>query len=216
MNYTELVQEVSDYTENTFSTADINTFITQAETRIYNTIQFTSLRKTAAITFVANSPYLDCPADFIASQSFAVIQVGVYSFLLNKDQTFIREAYSNPASTGTPKYYAIYGPQDANIKELKFIVGPTPATALAGELQYFFYPESITVASSGSTWLSENFSPILLYGALVEAYTQMKGDPDILAQYENKYKEAIALAKKLGDGTMKTDAYRSGGGRMAG
>ena len=214
MNYTELVTTVEDYTENTFSTADMNTFITQAETRIYNTIQFPSLRKTASLVFATSNPYMDAPSDFIAVQSFAVINSGVYSFMLNKDANFIREAYSNPATTGVPKYYALYGPQDADVKELKFLFGPTPASPLVVELQYFYYPESITVAASGNTWLSENFSPILLYGTLVEAYTQMKGDPDMIAQYENKYKEAIALAKKLGDGTMKTDAYRSGGGRI--
>ena len=214
MNYTELVQAVSDYTENTFSERDMALFVTQAEKRIYNTIQFPNLRKTAAIAFVANSPYLDCPADFIASQSFAVIVTGAYSFLLNKDPSFIREAYPNPNSTGTPKYYALYGPQDAAPTELQFLVGPTPPTALAGELQYFFYPESITTVAGGQTWLGDNFDPVLLYGSLVEAYTQMKGEADMLALYDTKYKEAIALAKKLGDGTMKTDAYRSGGGRI--
>lgn len=214
MNYTELVQAVSDYTENTFSERDMALFVTQAEKRIYNTIQFPNLRKTTAINFVAASPYLDCPADFIAVQSFAVIVAGAYSFLLNKDPNFIREAYPNPNNTGTPKYYALYGPQDAVATELKLLIGPTPPTALAGELQYFAYPESITTVAGGQTWLGDNFDPVLLYGTLVEAYTQMKGEADMLALYDTKYKEAIALAKKLGDGTMKTDAYRSGGGRI--
>lgn len=214
MNYAALVIAVQDYTENTFSTADINTFIVQAEQRIYQTIQFPNLNKTAAINFIAADPYVDCPSDFIAAQSFAVVDTGVYSYLLNKDVTFIREAYSNSATTGTPKYYAVYGPQDASPIALKFLVGPTPGTGVTGELQYFFYPESITVAASGRTWLGDNFDPVLLYGTLVEAYTQMKGEADMLALYDTKYKEAITLAKKLGDGTMKTDAYRSGGGRM--
>lgn len=214
MTYTELVTAVQDYLENTFSTADISLFIKQAETRTYNTIEFPSLSKTAAITFVANDPYLACPTDFIAAQSFAVIVSGVYTFLSNKDPNFMREAYSSPTSTGTPKYYAVYGPTVADVKLLRFIVGPTPPSALTGELQYFYYPESITVAVSGRTWLGDNFDPILLYGTLVEAYTQMKGDADMIALYDSKYKEAIALAKKLGDGRMKTDDYRSGGGRI--
>lgn len=216
MTYTELVTAVQDYTENTFSTADLNLFIKQAETRIYNTIQFANLRKTATINFVANSPYVDCPADFIAPQSFAVVASGVYSYLLDKDPNFMREAYPVPATTGTPKYYAIYGPQDADAKELKFIVAPTPSTGVTGELQYFFYPESITTVVGGRTWLGDNFDPILLYGTLVEAYTQMKGEADMMAVYDTKYKEAIALAKRLGDVVMKTDAYRTGGGRVKG
>jgi hypothetical protein len=216
VNYAALVAAVQDYTENTFSTVDMNLFITQAETRIYNTIEFPNVSKTATITFVANDPYLACPTDFIAAQSFAVIVSGVYTFLQNKDPNFMREAYSAPTATGTPKYYAIYGPTVADNKLLRFIVGPTPASALSGELQYFYYPESITTVVGGQTWLGDNFSPILLYGTLVEAYTQMKGDADMITLYDSKYKEAIALAKKLGDGRMKTDDYRSGGGRIQG
>lgn len=215
MNYTELVTAVSDYTENAFSTADMNVFITQAERRIYQTVRFPNLNKTVALTFVANSPYLDCPADFLASNAFAVVTAGVYSYLLNKDPNFIREAYSSATETGTPKYYTISGPQDADAKELKFMVGPTPATALPVELQYFYYPESITTVAGGRTWLGDNFDPVLFYGTLVEAYTQMKGETDMMAQYEKKYQEAMALAKKYGDGTIKTDSYRSGGGRVS-
>ena len=217
MNYTELVTAVSDYTENTFSTADMNLFIKQAETRIYQTVQFPNLNKTATLAFTPNDRFLNCPSDFLASNTFAVISAtGEYSFLLNKNIGFIREAYANPATTGVPKYYAIAGEQDADAKELKFVVGPTPATALAVELQYFYYPESITTVVGGRTWLGDNFDPVLLYGALVEAYTQMKGEADMVALYDSKYKEAIALAKRYGDGSMKTDAYRSGGGRIAG
>ena len=217
MNYTELVTAVSDYTENTFSTADINLFIKQAETRIYQTISFPNLNKTATLNFVANNRFLDCPADYLATNTFAVISAtGVYSYLLNKNVGFIREAYPTVAETGVPKYYAIAGQQDADAKELKFIVGPTPATALSVELQYFYYPESITTVAGGRTWLGDNFDPVLLYGTLVEAYTQMKGEADMLALYDTKYKEAITLAKRYGDATMKTDSYRSGGGRMAG
>lgn len=217
MNYTALVTAVQDYTENTFSTADINLFIVQAETRIYQTVSFPNLNKTVTLNFVASNRFLDCPADYLATNTFAVIDAtGAYSYLLNKNIGFIREAYPVIAATGVPKYYAIAGTQDANAKELKFMVGPTPATALAVELQYFYYPESITTVSGGQTWLGDNFDPVLLYGTLVEAYTQMKGEADMLALYDSKYKEAIALAKRYGDGTMKTDSYRSSGGRIAG
>lgn len=215
MLYSELVTAVQDYTENTFSTADINLFIKQAETRIYQTIKFANLNKTVSLAFVPNNRFLDCPSDYLATNTFAVISAtGEYSYLLNKDVGFIREAYPNPATTGVPKYYTTAGTQVADAKELRFMVGPTPATALAVELQYFYYPESITTVVGERTWLGDNFDPILLYGTLVEAYTQMKGEADMLALYDTKYKEAIALAKKYGDGTMKTDSFRSSGGRV--
>lgn len=192
----------------------MNLFIKQAETRIYHTVRFPNLNKTAALSFVANNPVLDCPTDFLASNSFAVVVGGVYSYLLNKDSNFIREAYNTVAETGTPKYYSIVGTSTGDAKELQFLVGPTPPSALPIVLQYFFYPESITTVAGGQTWLGDNFDPVLLYGTLVEAYTQMKGEADMLALYDTKYKEAIALAKKYGDGSMKTDSYRSGGDRM--
>jgi hypothetical protein len=211
-----LIQTVSDYTENTFSAADMATFVRQAETRIYQTIQFPNLNKTATLAFTPNNRFLDCPSDFLSTNTFAVVDAtGAYSYLLNKNVGFIREAYPTVTETGVPKYYAIAGQQDADAKELKFIVGPTPATALSVELQYFYYPESITTVAGGRTWLGDNFDPVLLYGTLVEAYTQMKGEADMLALYDTKYKEAIALAKRYGDGAMKTDSYRSSGGRIA-
>lgn len=192
-------------------------FIKQAETRIYQTVRFPNLNKTVSMAFAPGVPYVDCPDDFLAPNSFAVISAtGVYSYLLNKDSNFIREAYSTVAETGVPKYYATLGAQDADPLALRFLVGPTPNALLPIELQYFYYPESITTVAGGETWLGDNFDPVLLYGTLVEAYTQMKGEADMLALYDTKYKEAITLAKRYGDGTMKTDSYRSGGGRMAG
>lgn len=216
MNYTELVTAVSNFLENTFSTADMNVFITQAERRIYQTVQFPNLNKTAALAFTPNDRFLNCPADFLAPNTFAVISAtGDYSYLLNKNIGFIREAYANPNTTGVPKYYAIAGEQVADAKELRFMVGPTPATALAVELQYFYYPESITTVAGGRTWLGDTFDPVLFYGTLVEAYTHMKGEADLMAVYEKKYQEALVLAKKYGDGTLKTDSYRSSGGRVS-
>jgi len=217
MNYAQLVVAVSDYTENTFDTTDMNTFIQQAEQRIYNTVQFPSIRKNVTGTTTASNKYLSCPDDFLAVYSMAVINTdGSYEYLLNKDVNFIRQAYPTPTDTATPKYYALFGPtvSGATIStELSFILGPTPDDGYTMELHYYYYPESIVTAST--TWLGDNFDTVLLYGTLVEAYTYMKGEQDILALYDTKYKEALALAKRLGDGMERQDAYRSGQFRQA-
>ena len=214
MNYAALVSAVSSYTENTFPTVDMNLFITQAEKRIYNTVQIPSLRKNVTGSTTASNKYLQCPTDFLSTFSLAAINptTGAYTFLLNKDVNFIREAYPKPTSTGAPKYYAIFGPRSDNEAELTFILGPTPDAVYSTELHYFYYPESIVTASN--TWLSDNYDPALLYGTLVEAYTYMKGEPDMLALYDGKYKEAIAQLKRLGDGLERQDAYRSGQARI--
>jgi len=212
MNYTALVNAITSYTENSFATADMNTFIEQAEQRIYNAVQFPSLRRNVTGVVTVNSQYLACPLDFLSVYSIAVFPSGGgdYTFLLNKDVNFIRQAYPNPTSTGIPKYYALFGPDSTNAKELTFILGPTPDLAYNVELHYFFYPESITTVVGGQTWLGDNFDIVLLYGSLVEAYTYMKGETDMMALYEGKYKEALALARQLGDGLERGDAYRSG------
>jgi hypothetical protein len=220
MNYAALVVAISDYTENTFQTVDVNLFITQAEQRIYNTVQFPSLRKNVTGTLTASNKYLACPDDFLAPYSLAIFPVsgGDYTYLLNKDVNFMREAYPNPSTTGTPKYYGLFGPAVSGTtisNELTFILGPTPDTTYSAELHYYYYPESITTASSGQTWLGDNFDSVLLYGALVEAYTYMKGEIDMMALYNQKYTEALALAKRLGDGMERQDAYRSGQYRAA-
>jgi len=209
MNYASLVAAVSDYTENTFNTADMDTFIQQAEQRIYNMVQFPALRKNVTGTMTINNKYLQCPLDFLATYSLAVIDAtGAYTFMLNKDVNFIREAYPTPTSTGLPKYYALFGPRSDIEKELTFIVGPTPDASYSAELHYFYYPESIVTASQ--TWLGDNFDSVLLYGALVEAYTFMKGEQDLITLYDTKFKEALQLAKRLGDGMERGDAYRNG------
>lgn len=215
MNYAALVVAISDYTENTFQTVDVNLFITQAEQRIYNTVQFPFLRKNVTGTITANNKYLSCPDDFLAPYSLAVYPSGGgdYTYLLNKDVNFMREAYPNPTSTGLPKYYALFGPTVANsviTTELTFLLGPTPDATYSAELHYYYYPESITTAASGQTWLGDNFDSVLLYGSLVEAYTYMKGEADLVALVEKKYVQALALAKRLGDGMERQDAYRSG------
>lgn len=217
MNYAALVVAISDYTENTFLTADMNTFIKQAEQRIYNTIQFPSLRKNMTGTITANNKYLSCPEDFLSPFSLSVVDAtGAYSFLLNKDVNFIREAYPIPTDTAIPKYYALFGPTVTGSTistELSLILGPTPDATYVVELHYYYYPESIVTAST--TWLGDNFDTVLLYGSLVEAITYMKGEADMVALYDGKYKEALMLAKRLGDGLERQDAYRSGQYRQA-
>lgn len=219
MNYAALVVAISDYTENTFQTVDVNLFITQAEQRIYNSMQFPSIRKNVIGTITANNKYLSAPEDFLSSYSLAIFSgSGPYTFLLNKDVNFIREAYPTPTDTGTPKYYALFGPTVAGStvsNELSFILGPTPDVTYSAELHYYYYPESITTVASGQTWLGDNFDSVLLYGSLVEAYTFMKGEQDMMALYNQKYMEAIVLAKRLADGLERQDAYRSGQFRQA-
>jgi len=218
MNYTELVTAVSDYTENTFPTADMNTFIKQAEQRIYNSVQFPSLRKNVTGATTSGNKYISCPNDFLSAYSLAVVDTdGNYEYLLNKDVNFIRQAYPKPTDTAFPKYYAIFGPTTTTVppspdpvltNELSLILGPTPDAGYVVELHYYFYPESIVTA--GTTWLGDNFDSVLLYGTLVEAYTYMKGEADMALAYNTKYKEALDLAKRLGDGLERGDAYRDG------
>jgi hypothetical protein len=219
MNYSQLVVAVTDYTENTVPTVNMNTFITQAEQRIYNTVQFPPLRKNVTGTTTSGNKYLSCPDDFLATYSMAVIDAtGAYEYLLNKDVNFIRQAYPTPTDTATPKYYALFGPSVSGVtisNELSFILGPTPDAGYSVELHYYYYPESITTVAGGQTWLGDNFDTVLLYGTLVEAYTYMKGETDMMALYDGKYKEALALAKRLGDGLERSDAYRSGQYRQA-
>jgi len=217
MNYAALVAAVSSYTENTFPTVDMNVFITQAEKRIYNTVQIPSLRKNVTGSTTASNKYLQCPTDFLSTFSLAAIDptTGAYTFLLNKDVNFIREAYPKPTTTGSPKFYALFGPAVASsviTTELTFLIGPTPDAAYSMELHYYYYPESIVTAST--TWLGDNYDPVLLYGTLVEAYTYMKGEADMIGLYDGKYKEAMGQLKRLGDGLERQDAYRSGQARV--
>jgi hypothetical protein len=224
MNYTQLTAAICDYTQNFDQdfVDNIPVFVQQAEQRIFNTVQFPSIRKNVTGLTTANNKYLSAPADFLAVYSLAVVDAtGAYEYLLNKDVNFIRQAYPTPTSTGLPKYYALFGPTTTNdpspviTNELSIILGPTPAAAYTAELHYYYYPESISVAASGQTWLGDNFDSVLLYGALVEANTFMKGEADMTAMYNTKYTEALALAKRLGDGMERQDAYRSGQYRQA-
>jgi hypothetical protein len=221
MNYNELFAQIQSYTENQFPefylannstinvTTQINTFIQQAEERIYNTVQIPSLRKNVTGTATTSNPYLSCPDNYLSTYSMAIINTdGTYEYLLNKDVNFIRQSYPSPTATGTPKYYALFGSQYTNLNELSFIMGPTPDANYSVELHYFYYPESIVTA--GTSWLGDNYDPVLLYGSLVEAYTYMKGEADILTTYVARYQEALGQLKRLGDGLERGDAYREG------
>ncbi len=316
MNYIELFNNIQSYTENNFpsftvsngdtntATEQINRFIEQAEQRIYNNVQFPSLRKNMTGNVTAGNKYLKAPDDYLATYSLAIIDAsGNYEYLLNKDVNFIRQSYPNPTTdTGIPRYYALFGPSVQSgviTNELTFILGPTPNTAYTAELHFYYYPTSIVQAVisslgtltagtgytngvyynvlltggsgsaayaditvsgggvvavvirnggclykvgdtlsaavadiggtgsgfsvpvsavtnvTGTSWLGDNFDSVLLYGALVEAYTYMKGEADMIALYNTKYMEALALAKRLGDGMERQDAYRSGQFRQA-
>jgi len=297
MNYATLYQTIQNYAENTEAlfVSSIPTFVQQAEERIFNMIQFPSLRKNVTGTASPANQYLACPNDFLATYSLAVSTTDGYEYLLNKDVNFIRQAYPKATDTGTPKYYALFGPQYSQPNELSFILGPTPNSVYTMELHYFFYPASIvqgivttlgaitggtlytngtyanvpltggsgagaiatiTVAggivttvtltnggnfyvvgdslsfsassigtgtgsgfsipvtavnnATGTSWLGDNFDPVLLYGAMREALIFMKGEQDMVEYYEKKFTEAVSLAKRLGDGLERGDAYRDG------
>jgi len=217
VNYTQLVAAVTDYTQNQFDTTAMNTFIQQAEQRIYNSVQFPAIRKNVTGVTSTGYKYLSCPSDFLAVFSMAVIDnSGAYEYLLNKDVNFIRQAYPNPTDQAIPKFYALFGPTVVSsiiTNELSFILGPTPDAVYNVELHYYYYPESIVTAST--SWLGDNFDSVLLYGTLVEAITYMKGEADMVTLYNTKYNESLALAKRLGDGMERQDAYRSGQFRQA-
>ena len=214
MTYTELVAAVSAYSENVFPDDVMATMVRQAEQRIYNTVQLANLRKNVTGSLTTGNSYLQAPVDFLSVYSLAVVdEDGNYQYLLDKDVNFIRQAYPNPATTGTPKHYAIFGPRSDDEAELTFIVGPTPNADYSAELNYFAYPESIV--TTGSTWLGDNFDSALLNGTMVEAITYMKGEPDMVKLYAERYLSSIALLKNLGDGKQRGDAYRNGQVRTA-
>ena len=226
MNYTQLFNTVKTYTENEFpsttftgtdgvttvttlSNTQVNTFITQAETRIYNAINIPALRKNVTGTVAANNPYLSLPTDWLSAYSIAVIDgSGNYSYILNKDVSYIREAYPGPTSTGLPKYYALFGTQLSNNYALSYILGPTPDQNYGVEMHYFYYPPSIVTA--GESWLGDNYDPVLLYGALLEATIFMKAEAEIATMYKAKYDEALNELRRLCDALERGDSYRDG------
>jgi len=235
MTYNELFITVKNYLQNDFpsntwtnvagtgttssdGTEQINTFIKQAEERIYNSVQIPALRKNVTGFTTNGNKYLSCPSDFLSVFSMAVIDGdGNYEYLLNKDVNFIRAAYPNPTESGIPRYYALFGPTvTSNVitDELSFILGPTPDDDYDVELHYYYYPESITTAADGRTWLGDNYDPVLLYGTMLEAYIFLKGEADMMAAYKTKYDEAMAQLNRLGTGLERGDAYRDGQARI--
>jgi hypothetical protein len=218
MNYATLFETIKGYVENDFpntswtdsagsgtvtltSTEQINTFIQEAEQRIYNMVQLLDLRKNVTGNLTSGNKYLAVPTDWLANFSLAVIDAsGNYSYLLNKDVNFIRESFPNPNTTGLPTHYSFFD-------ENSYILGPTPDANYTVELHYFYYPPSIVTA--GTSWLGDNFDSVLLYGSLLEAYTFMKGEAEIIANYQQRYGEALAMLKQLGEGKNRQDMYRT-------
>ena len=214
MNYAELTTNIQDVCENTFTADQLALFTQQAEQRIYNTVQLPTLRRNVTGLITSSNKYLTAPLDFLSVYSIAVIDAaGDYTYLLNKDVNFIREAYPSVAASGIPKYYAIFGPSIDDADVLTFILGPTPNTAYSTELHYYFYPESIVTANE--TWLGEHFDSALLNASLTEAIRFMKGEPDLVKLYNDMYVQSISLLKNLGDGKLRTDAYRAGQTRIS-
>jgi hypothetical protein len=217
MNYAELTAAIIAYSESDepLFVQNIPVFVQNAEQRIYNSVQLSYLRKNVTGSTTPNNKYLSTPSDFLSVYSVAVIKPnGDYEYLLNKDVNFIRQAYPSATDTGVPKYYAIFGPTTTAAdpptltNELSLLLGPGPDASYPVELHYFFYPESIVTA--GTTWLGDNFDTALLYGAMREACIFQRQEPDVVANYEQKYMESMALLKQLGDGKERSDAYRSG------
>ena len=209
MNYTELVAAIKSYTENeeTDFVAEIPNFVRQAEDRIQHMVQLPMFRKSQQGNLTAGNRFLATPDDFISSFSMAVVNsAGEVSYLLNKDVNFIREAFPKIATEAQPRFYALWD-------ENTFCLGPTPATALQVDIHYYYKPASIV--TEATTWLGDEAESARLYGCLLEAYTYMKGEPDLMTLYDTRYKEALIKLKELGDGKNRQDAYRSGQVRMA-
>jgi hypothetical protein len=217
MNYTELYETVKGYVENDFpdtsftdsagdsitltSTEQVNTFIKQAEQKIYNAIQILNLRKNVTGNLTTGNQYLSVPSDWIANFSLAVIDSSSnYTYLLNKDVNYIRESFPNPNSTGKPTHYALF---DDN----SYIVAPTPDEDYSMELHYFYYPDSIVTA--GTSWIGDNYSSVLLYGTLIEAHIFMKGEPEVYKTYTDKYNQSMTGLKQLSEGKNRQDMYRT-------
>ena len=218
MNYSTLLETIKGFCENDFpdtsftdsagnsvsltSTEQVNTFIDQAEQKVFNSVQILNLRKNVTGSLTASNQYLKTPSDWLSNFSLAVIDstTGAYSYLLNKDVNFIRESFPSPTATGTPTHYAVFDDDT-------YILGPTPDLSYAMELHYFYYPQSIVTA--GTSWLGDNFDSVLLYGALIEAHIFMKGEADVYQNYTARYNEAMTLLKQLSEGKNRQDMYRT-------
>jgi hypothetical protein len=209
MNYASLVTAIQQYVEagDTDFVANIPNFVKSVEQKVYNTVQIPALRKNVTGAAASGNKYLGIPTDWLSTFSIAAIDptTGAYTYLLNKDVNYIREAFPYPATSGAPTHYAVFS-------DTAFILGPTPNADYAMELHYFYYPQ--TIVTAGTSWLGDNFDTVLLYGSLVEANMFIKGEPDMTATYQKQYDEALAKLKVLCDGKDRQDAYRSGQARL--
>ena len=204
--FTTLKSAIQDYTQNTEATfvADLSIIIQQGEDRIIKSVELPNFRKNVTGTFTSGNQYLETPTDYLYPFSLAVLDdSNNYSYLLNTDVSFIREAYPSASTTGTPKHYAQFD-------DTTFIVGPSPSSNLNAELHYYYVPQSITASADGTSWLGTNAPELLLYASLIEAYTFMKGEPDVMANYEKRFQEALQRLTLLSDGYNRKDAYRDG------
>ena len=203
--YTTLTQAIKDYvqsTETSFSN-NIPVFIKQAESRIVRTASLPVFRKNVTGAMTSGNQYLGIPSDFLSPYSLAIVNSSSYEYLVNKDVNYIRELYPVAATTGIPKYYALFD-------NSSFIIGPTPNAGFSSELHYHYKPQSIVDASDGTSWLGTNAEDVLLYGSLIEAYTFLKGEPDLLGLYQQRHDPALELLIRESDGRDRTDAYRTG------
>lgn len=205
--YATLSTAVQEYCENdeTSFVANMPSFVQQAEDRILNSVMLPAFRKSCEGNLTLGNRFLGLPTDYMAPYSVQLTNNGLTEFLLLKDVPWIREVYPDKTATGTPKFYATFSDES-------FIVGPTPDANYVVELHYFHRPESIVTATT--SWLGTNAESALLYGCLVEAYTYMKGDADLIQLYDARYKEALAELKDLGEGHTQTDNYRGKALRM--
>jgi hypothetical protein len=204
--YAQLKTAIQDYTENTESSfvTHLPDFIRASEDRVFKLVDLEVFRKNATSTLTSSDPYLSVPTDYLSSFSLSLTNGSSKQFLLQKDVNYLQEYNPNPATTGTPKYYAFFDIDN-------FILAPTPDSNYAVELHYYYRPASLTAgADSGTTWLSENAPNALLYGSLVEAYIYMKGEQDMLGMYEKQFQEALSRIKDLAEARENSDAYRRG------
>ena len=209
MNYTELVAAIQDYTQNeeTSFVSNIPTFVEQAEERLNRSIMVPELRKNVTAATTNGNFYLARPEDFISVFSLAVVDSsGDYSFLVDKDVNFIREAYPASSTSGLPKYYAQFD-GDFGGDSGNFILGPTPDDNYTVELHYYYDPPSIV--TTGTSWYGDNAESALLYGSLIEAYTYMKGEADLIQLYTTRYSEALGQLTGV-QIRSSTDEYRDG------
>jgi hypothetical protein len=209
MNYSELTQALQDYleTSETSFVSNIPNFVRQAEQRIYRSVQIPELRKNVTALTTSGNQYLARPSDFLSVFSLAVVNgSGDYSYLYDKDVNFIREAYPSSSTSGLPKYYAQFDGDQVGT-EGNFILGPTPNATYTVELHYYYDPPSIV--ATGTSWLGTNAEAALLYGALIEGYTYLKGDADMLTLYMDRYAEAMQQLFGI-DVRSKRDDYRDG------